>query len=107
MPMLAYVLAVCWLGFAVVFLTQLRRPLAKKTKTLLLVSAFAMLALAVVQINAARENDLVKVELASINVELNRIKQEIESGHPSSAQELQDRQERLQKLGARLIALRR
>ena len=70
--MLGYVLAACWFGFAVVYLIQLRRPLAKKTKTLLLVAALAMLAMTVVQVNATREHASIGSEIASIKLELDR-----------------------------------
>ena len=105
--MLGYVLAACWFGFAVVYLVQLRRPLAKKAKTLLLVAALAMFAMTVVQVNATREQASIKGEIANINLELGRIEQEGQSGHRLSAQELQARSERLQKLRVRLDALRR
>ncbi len=105
--MLGYVLAACWFGFAVVYLIQLRRPLAKKTKTLLLVAALAMLAVTVVQVNATREHASTESEIASIKLELDRIEQEGQSGHRPSAKELQARNERLQELRVRLDALGR
>jgi hypothetical protein len=105
--MLGYLLAVCWLALAVAYLAQLRTPLATKTKTLLLVSAMAMLAMTAVQINAMGEHRSVKLEIANIKVELDQIEQEGQSGRQFSAQELQDRKERLEKLQTRLSALRR
>ena len=105
--MLGYVLAACWFGFAVVYLIQLRRPLAKKTKTLLLLAALAMFAMTVVQVNATREHASIGGEIASIKLELDRIEQEGQSGHRYSAQELQARNERLQELRVRLDALGR
>jgi hypothetical protein len=107
MPMLGYVLAACWFGFAVVYLIQLRRPLAKKTKTLLLVAVLAMFAMTVVQVNATREHASTETEIASIKLELDRIEQEGQSGHRPSAKELQARNERLQELRVRLDALGR
>ena len=105
--MLGYVLAACWFGFAVVYLIQLRRPLAKKTKTLLLLAALAMFAMTVVQVNATREQASTEGEIASIKLELDRIEQEGQSGHRPSAKELQARNERLQELRVRLDALGR
>jgi hypothetical protein len=105
--MLGYLIAVCWFVSAVAFLVQLRRPHAKKTKVLLLISGIAMLAMTVVQIDATRQHGSVNVELANIKVELDRMVQEGRSGHRFSAQELQDREDRLEKLQARLNALRR
>ena len=105
--MLGYVLAACWFGFAVVYLIQLRRPLAKKTKTLMLVASLAMFAMTVVQVNATREHASIGGEIASIKLELDRIEQEGQSGHRPSAKELQARNERLQELRVRLDALGR
>jgi len=105
--MLGYALAACGFGLAVVHLIQLRRPLAKKTKTLLLVAALVMFAMTVVQINATREHASTEGEIASIKLELDRIEQGGQSGHRLPAQELQARNERLQKLRARLDALGR
>jgi glucan phosphoethanolaminetransferase (alkaline phosphatase superfamily) len=105
--MLGYLLAVCWFAFVAVHVAQLRRPLAKKTKMLLLVSATAMLAMTVVQLNATREQDSVKVKIGNIKAELDQIEQEGQSGRQFSAKELQDRKGRLEQLQARLNALRR
>ena len=105
--MLGYLIAVFWFAAAVAFLVQLRRPQAKKTKMLLLIAGIVMLAMTVVQINATRQQGSVDVELANIKVELDRMVQEGQSGRRFSTQELQDREDKLEKLQARLNALRR
>jgi len=105
--MLGYALAACWFGCAVIYLIQLRRPLAKKTKMLLLVAALALFAMTIVQVNATREHASTEREIARIKLELDHIEQEGQSGRRLSAQELQARSEQLQKLKVRLDALRR